>query len=83
MLYRYNVSKNRPTSKCDDCPKLQACPKKIVYQAMTLTGKVDLHSNSGYRRLNGDANDHVKGYGIRGQSCYDVETRLPVNLSLT
>eukprot|EP00959_Pyramimonas_sp_CCMP1952_P016750 355170-Pyramimonas_sp.AAC.1 len=31
--------------------KLQACPKKIVYQAMTPTGEVDLRSDTGYRRL--------------------------------
>eukprot|EP00959_Pyramimonas_sp_CCMP1952_P435761 9125150-Pyramimonas_sp.AAC.1 len=31
--------------------KLQACPNKIVYQAMNPTGEVDLHSDSGYRRL--------------------------------
>eukprot|EP00959_Pyramimonas_sp_CCMP1952_P233779 4885480-Pyramimonas_sp.AAC.1 len=47
--------------------KLQACPKKIVYQAMTLTGEVgDLHSDSGHRRLSGGADDEVNGYGIRG-----------------
>eukprot|EP00959_Pyramimonas_sp_CCMP1952_P242661 5072050-Pyramimonas_sp.AAC.1 len=45
--------------------KLQACPKKIVYQAMTPIGKVDLHIDSGYRRLSGGADDDVKGYGIR------------------
>eukprot|EP00959_Pyramimonas_sp_CCMP1952_P248593 5196239-Pyramimonas_sp.AAC.1 len=36
--------------------KLQACPK-IIYQAMNPTGAVDLHSDSGYRRLSGDADD--------------------------
>eukprot|EP00959_Pyramimonas_sp_CCMP1952_P376735 7890555-Pyramimonas_sp.AAC.1 len=46
--------------------KLQACPKKIVYQAMTPTGEVNLHSDSGFRRLSGDAGDDVNGYGIRG-----------------
>eukprot|EP00959_Pyramimonas_sp_CCMP1952_P128490 2686979-Pyramimonas_sp.AAC.1 len=46
--------------------KLQACPKKTAYQAMTPTGEVGLHSDSGYRRLSGDAIDAVKGYGIRG-----------------
>eukprot|EP00959_Pyramimonas_sp_CCMP1952_P383682 8040720-Pyramimonas_sp.AAC.1 len=45
--------------------KLQACPKKIVYRAMNPTGEVDSHSDSGSRRLSGDADD-VKGYGIRG-----------------
>eukprot|EP00959_Pyramimonas_sp_CCMP1952_P414111 8676290-Pyramimonas_sp.AAC.1 len=48
--------------------KLQACPKKIVYQAMTLTGEVDLYSDSGSRRLSGDADGDVKGYGIRGSN---------------
>eukprot|EP00959_Pyramimonas_sp_CCMP1952_P422872 8858121-Pyramimonas_sp.AAC.1 len=33
---------------------------------MTPTGEVDLHSDSGYRRLSGDADDDVKGYGLRG-----------------
>eukprot|EP00959_Pyramimonas_sp_CCMP1952_P382920 8023622-Pyramimonas_sp.AAC.1 len=46
--------------------ELQACPKKIVYQAMTPTGEVDLYSDSGRRRLIGDADDEVKDYGIRG-----------------
>eukprot|EP00959_Pyramimonas_sp_CCMP1952_P264404 5529040-Pyramimonas_sp.AAC.1 len=42
--------------------KLQACPKKIVYQSMIPTGEVDLRSDSGYRRLSGDADDEVKGH---------------------
>eukprot|EP00959_Pyramimonas_sp_CCMP1952_P040174 839906-Pyramimonas_sp.AAC.1 len=46
--------------------KQQACPEKIVYQAMTPTGEVDLRSDSGYRRLSGDADDDAKGHGIRG-----------------
>eukprot|EP00959_Pyramimonas_sp_CCMP1952_P444282 9301875-Pyramimonas_sp.AAC.1 len=33
---------------------------------MNPTGEVDLHSDSGHRRLSGDADDDVKGYGIRG-----------------
>eukprot|EP00959_Pyramimonas_sp_CCMP1952_P051341 1072926-Pyramimonas_sp.AAC.1 len=33
---------------------------------MTPTGEVDLHSDSSYRRLNGDADDEVKGCGSRG-----------------
>eukprot|EP00959_Pyramimonas_sp_CCMP1952_P158948 3324192-Pyramimonas_sp.AAC.2 len=33
---------------------------------MTPTGEVDLHSDSSYRRLSGDADGEVKGYGIRG-----------------
>ena len=46
--------------------KLQADPKKIVYPAMVPTGVVDLHSDSGYRRLTGEEDDETKGYGIRG-----------------
>eukprot|EP00959_Pyramimonas_sp_CCMP1952_P410330 8599537-Pyramimonas_sp.AAC.1 len=46
--------------------KLQACPKQIIYQSMTPTGDVDVRSDSGYRRLSGNADDEVKGYGIRG-----------------
>eukprot|EP00959_Pyramimonas_sp_CCMP1952_P200019 4183584-Pyramimonas_sp.AAC.1 len=45
---------------------MRACPKKIACQAMALTGEIDLHSDSGYRRLSGDADDEVKGYGSRG-----------------
>eukprot|EP00959_Pyramimonas_sp_CCMP1952_P359386 7525230-Pyramimonas_sp.AAC.2 len=37
--------------------QLPACPKKIVDQAVNPTGDVDLHSDSGYRRLSGDADD--------------------------
>eukprot|EP00959_Pyramimonas_sp_CCMP1952_P457543 9475113-Pyramimonas_sp.AAC.1 len=33
---------------------------------MNPTGEVDLHSDSGYRSLSGDADDDVKGYGMRG-----------------
>eukprot|EP00959_Pyramimonas_sp_CCMP1952_P172902 3613125-Pyramimonas_sp.AAC.1 len=46
--------------------KLQACPNKTVYQAMDPTGEVDLHSDSGYRCLSGDADDDVKCNGFRG-----------------
>eukprot|EP00959_Pyramimonas_sp_CCMP1952_P103587 2166333-Pyramimonas_sp.AAC.1 len=46
--------------------KLQACPKKTIYQSMTPTGEVDLRSDSGYRRLSGDADCQVKGHGTRG-----------------
>eukprot|EP00959_Pyramimonas_sp_CCMP1952_P415499 8706052-Pyramimonas_sp.AAC.2 len=48
--------------------KLQACPKKVAYHTMAPRGEVDLHSDSGYRRLSGDADDEVRGYGIRGAS---------------
>eukprot|EP00959_Pyramimonas_sp_CCMP1952_P196164 4101244-Pyramimonas_sp.AAC.1 len=40
--------------------KLQTCPKKIVYPAMTPTGEVDIHSDSGYRRLTGDEDDETR-----------------------
>eukprot|EP00959_Pyramimonas_sp_CCMP1952_P136900 2864561-Pyramimonas_sp.AAC.1 len=33
---------------------------------MTPAGEVDLHSDSCYRRLSGDADDEAKGFGIRG-----------------
>eukprot|EP00959_Pyramimonas_sp_CCMP1952_P343099 7187530-Pyramimonas_sp.AAC.1 len=33
---------------------------------MTPTGEVDLHSDSGNRRLGGDADDEVKGYCFLG-----------------
>eukprot|EP00959_Pyramimonas_sp_CCMP1952_P288725 6038139-Pyramimonas_sp.AAC.1 len=33
---------------------------------MTPTGDVDLHSDTGYRRLSGDADDEAKGHGIGG-----------------
>eukprot|EP00959_Pyramimonas_sp_CCMP1952_P429189 8988977-Pyramimonas_sp.AAC.1 len=46
--------------------KLQACLKKIAYQVMTPAGEADLRSDSGYRRLSGDAEDEVRGHGIRG-----------------
>eukprot|EP00959_Pyramimonas_sp_CCMP1952_P216150 4521027-Pyramimonas_sp.AAC.2 len=39
--------------------KLQACPKKIAYEAMTPTGEVDLRSDSGYRRLRRGADDEA------------------------
>eukprot|EP00959_Pyramimonas_sp_CCMP1952_P413140 8657275-Pyramimonas_sp.AAC.1 len=35
---------------------------------MAPTGEVDLYIDSGYRRLSGDADDDVKGNGIRGAS---------------
>eukprot|EP00959_Pyramimonas_sp_CCMP1952_P038896 814403-Pyramimonas_sp.AAC.1 len=33
---------------------------------MNPTGEVDLHSDSGYRRLSGDVDDDVRSYRIRG-----------------
>eukprot|EP00959_Pyramimonas_sp_CCMP1952_P210000 4393826-Pyramimonas_sp.AAC.1 len=46
--------------------KLQAPPEKIDYQALIPAGEVDLHSDSGYWRLNGVSDDEVEGYGISG-----------------
>ena len=45
--------------------KLQKEPHKLVFPAMTCNATIDLHSDSGYRRLNGD-DDETKGYGMRG-----------------
>ena len=44
--------------------KLRQEPKKLIFSAMTCTGTLDLHTDSGYRRVE-DAEDH-KGYGMRG-----------------
>ena len=44
--------------------KLQKEPKKLVFVAMKCSGHVDLHTDSGYRRIT-EAED-VKGYGMRG-----------------
>ena len=59
--------------------KLQSCPKKIAYPAMTPTDEVDVHSDSGYRCLTGDANDD-ESTASAGQTCYGVATREVVNL---
>eukprot|EP00959_Pyramimonas_sp_CCMP1952_P469185 9494501-Pyramimonas_sp.AAC.1 len=49
---------------------------------MTPTGEVDLHSDSGSRRLSGDGDDEVEGYGIRGACLLRrVEARILVRLS--
>eukprot|EP00959_Pyramimonas_sp_CCMP1952_P144356 3021962-Pyramimonas_sp.AAC.1 len=48
---------------------------------MNPTGEVDLDSDSGYRRLGGDADCDVKGYGIRGASLLrrgNTSSRKPV-----
>jgi len=39
-------------------------PQKLIYPRMTCTGEVDLHTDSGYRRI--EKIDDVKGYGMRG-----------------
>eukprot|EP00959_Pyramimonas_sp_CCMP1952_P402105 8426051-Pyramimonas_sp.AAC.1 len=51
--------------------KLQACPKKSVDQAMNPTGEVDLHSDSGYRRLSDTPTTTSKAMAFAGQTCYD------------
>eukprot|EP00959_Pyramimonas_sp_CCMP1952_P158394 3312591-Pyramimonas_sp.AAC.1 len=33
---------------------------------MKPTNEVDIHSDSGYRKLTGEEDDDTKGYGIRG-----------------
>merc|ERR1712086_862475 len=43
--------------------KLQKTPQKTVFPFMKCAGKVDLHTDSGYRRM--EQVDDVKGYGMR------------------
>jgi hypothetical protein len=45
--------------------KLQKEPKQLIFPAMECLSKVDLHVDSGYRRLTGEE-DEEKGYGMRG-----------------
>ena len=47
--------------------KLKANPQRLIYRAMQCHGNVDLHSDSGYRRL--DSEKDIKGYGMRGLNC--------------
>ena len=44
--------------------KLQKEPQKVIFKAMHCGEDVDLHTDSGYRRI--DSADETKGYGIRG-----------------
>ena len=46
--------------------KLLANPQKLTFPRMKPTGEVDIHSDSGYRKLTGEEEDETKGYGIRG-----------------
>ena len=46
--------------------KLQKEPKKLTYPGMRCKKKVDVHADSGYRRLSGGPEDVEKGYGMRG-----------------
>ena len=48
--------------------KLQYAPQKVIFPAMTCSGHMDLHTDSGYRRLTGEEDDEVKGYGMRGMN---------------
>ena len=48
--------------------KLLSGPKKMACPVVAPAGGVDIHNDSGYRRLTGDADDEEKGYGIRGAS---------------
>ena len=44
--------------------KLQKEPQKLIFQLMECSGIIDLHTDSGYRRM--DNAEDVKGYGMRG-----------------
>eukprot|EP00959_Pyramimonas_sp_CCMP1952_P364707 7637484-Pyramimonas_sp.AAC.1 len=46
--------------------KLISSPKRITFPRMKPTDEVDLHSDSGYRKLTGEEGDETKGNGIRG-----------------
>eukprot|EP00959_Pyramimonas_sp_CCMP1952_P059247 1237247-Pyramimonas_sp.AAC.1 len=46
--------------------KLQQRPNNIIHRLTIPTGQVDLHSDSGNRRLIGVEDDEATGYGIRG-----------------
>lgn len=48
--------------------KFQRETKTLDYPAMRGPGKVDIHSDSGYRRLTGGTEDDIKGYGMRGMN---------------
>eukprot|EP00959_Pyramimonas_sp_CCMP1952_P094703 1981059-Pyramimonas_sp.AAC.1 len=46
--------------------KLISSPKRITFPRMKPTNELDIHSDSGYRKLTGEEDDEAKGYGIRG-----------------
>ena len=48
--------------------RVQRSPQKLIFPSMRCSGKIDLHSDSGYRRQTGEADDEVKGYGVRGMN---------------
>ena len=44
--------------------KMQKEPQKLIFQAMKCLSQIDIHTDSGYRRL--DSAEDIKGYGMRG-----------------
>jgi len=44
--------------------KMQQSPEKLIFQAMICSRECDIHTDSGYRRM--EVLDDVKGYGMRG-----------------
>ena len=44
--------------------KLQKEPQKLIFPAMTCVNHIDIHTDSGYRRI--ESADDVKGYGMYG-----------------
>ena len=50
-------------------------PKRIVFPRVKPSGGIDIHSDSGYRKLTGEEDDDTKGYGIRGRKPPEAWTR--------
>eukprot|EP00959_Pyramimonas_sp_CCMP1952_P466422 9489928-Pyramimonas_sp.AAC.1 len=46
--------------------KLISSPERITFPRMKPTSEVDIHSDSGYRKLAGEEDDETKGNGMRG-----------------
>ena len=46
--------------------KAQSDPQSIRYPHIRCAKAIDVHTETGYRRLTGDAEDETKGYGMRG-----------------
>ena len=46
--------------------KLQQDPQKLTFHAMECMGICDIHTDSGYRRI--DSAEDIKGYGMRGMN---------------
>ena len=55
--------------------KLLSSPKKIVYRAMVPNDEVDIHSDSGYRRLTGNAEDEENNTAYGEQAYLGAERR--------